>query len=146
VRLAQGLGRFAIARGASLALVLIGLAACGEVPEAGVEVTPPVPLSPAAGEIPEETFAATATISDGGLEPDRFTGQIGTAFELIVTGDGSEHTLAIEQLVDGETIAAEGETSVAFTIEGEPGMLDITLDGEPVGTFERQAAGGATDT
>jgi hypothetical protein len=98
-----------------------------------------------AGEIPEETFSANATIADGKLDPDRFAGQIGTAFELVIVGDGTEHTLAIEELVDDTTVAAEGETSVAFTIEGDPGELDITLDGQPAGTFERQSASGISD-
>ena len=62
-----------------------------------------------------------------------------------MTGDGTEHTLAIEELVDGETIAAEGETVISFTIEGEPGTLAITLDGNEAGTFERQSASGIGD-
>jgi hypothetical protein len=103
-----------------------------------------VPLSPVAGEIPEETTLITATIEDGGLNPDRLAGQIGTAVELVVTGDGEEHTLAIEDLVAATPVAAEGETSVAFTVGGEPGELDITLDGNQAGTFERQAASGET--
>jgi hypothetical protein len=126
-------------------LLGLGLAACGEMPDTGTEVTPPVPLSPQAGEIPDETFAANATIADGQLDPNRFAGQIGTAFELIVAGDGTEHTLAIQELVDDTAIAAEGETTVAFTIEGEPGELEITLDGQPAGTFERQSASGIAD-
>lgn len=132
-------------RGAAIALLALGLVACGDTIDTGTEVTPPVPLSPEAGEIPEETHQATATIVDGRLDPDRFGGVIGTAFELEVTGDGEEHTLAIAELVDGETIAASGETTVAFTIEGEPGELEITLDGEPAGTFERQSASGIGD-
>jgi hypothetical protein len=46
--------------------------------------------------------------------------------------------------VDGKKIAPSGVTYVTFTIEGEPGTLDITLDGASAGTFERQAPGGAT--
>jgi hypothetical protein len=134
-----------LARGAAVALLALGLAACGETVDTGTVVTPPVPLSPQAGEIPEEIHSATATIVNGQLDPNSFAGQIGTAFELVVTGDGTEHTLAIDELVDGSTIAASGETSVAFTIEGEPGELEITLDGNPAGTFERQAASGAGD-
>lgn len=127
----------------TVSLFALGLAACGETIDTGTPVTPPAPLSPEAGEAPDETNSATATIVDGKLDPNSFGGPIGTAFELVVTGDGTEHTLAIEELVDGETIAADGETSVAFTIEGEPGTLEITLDGNPAGTFERQAASGA---
>jgi hypothetical protein len=135
-----------LVRVASVGLLTLGLVACGQVPDAGTQVTPPVPLSPGAGEVPDETFRATATIANGKLQPDHFAGQIGTAFELAVTGDGKPHTLAIDELVDGENIAPNGVTNVTFTIEGEPGELDITLDGASVGTFERQAAGGVTDS
>ena len=109
------------------------------------EITPPVPFSPTAGEIPEDTFQATATITDGGLDPDRFAGEVGTAFQLVVEGDGTEHTLEIQELVAPTTIAPEGQTTIDFTVIGDPGELDILLDGEPVGTFERQSAGGITD-
>ena len=125
------------------ALVLTG---CGDLPVTGTEVTPPVPLSPTAGEIPEETFQATAAITADGLDPDRFAGRIGTAFELVIEGDGAEHTLLIEEMVAETTIAAEGSTTVAFTIVGEPGISDIVLDGEVAGQFERQIAGGLTET
>jgi hypothetical protein len=125
------------------ALVLTG---CGDLPVTGTEVTPPVPLSPTAGEIPEETFQATAAITEDGLDPDRFAGRIGTAFELVIEGDGAEHTLLIEEMVAETTIAAEGSTTVAFTIVGEPGISDIVLDGEVAGQFERQIAGGLTET
>lgn len=131
-------------------MLVLGLAACGDLPAAepeaaidtGTEVRPAV--SPGADELPEETSRATATIVDGQLEPDRFGGPAGTAFELVITGDGEEHTLAIEELVDNFPIAAEGETTVGFTIVGEPGMLPITLDGEPAGEFERQSASGSS--
>ncbi len=132
-------------RGLAVVLLALGIVACGETIDTGVEVTPPPPLSPEAGEVPEETQAATATIVDGALDPERYGGPIGTAFEISVTGDGSEHMLAIQELVDDTTIAAEGSTVVAFTIEGEPGELEITLDGKPAGTFERQSASGSTD-
>ena len=137
--------RFWITRSAVTVVLGLGLVACGETIDTGTEVTPPPPMSPEAGEMPEETFQATATIADGKLEPSTFGGTIGTAFQLAVTGDGSEHTLAIEELVDGETIAAEGETIVSFTIEGEPGTLAISLDGNEAGTFERQSASGIGD-
>jgi hypothetical protein len=134
-----------IARALAIAAIGLGLAACGDQIDTGTQVTPPPPLSPQAGESPEQTSRATATIADGELDPSAFGGPIGTAFELAVTGDGTEHELAIEELVDGETIAAEGTTTVAFTIEGEPGTLEITLDGNQAGTFERQSASGAGD-
>lgn len=134
-----------VKRSAVIALLGFGLVACGDQIDTGTVVTPPPPTSPEAGEAPEETSQATATIVDGKLDPEAFGGVIGTAFELAVTGDGTERTLAIEELVDGETIAAEGQTVVAFTIEGEPGTLEITLDGAMAGTFERQSASGIGD-
>ena len=134
-----------LGRAAALALLTLVLVACGATPETGTDVTPPAPLSPAAGEIPEETVQATATITADGLDPDRFAGQIGTGFELTITGDGEKHTLLIENLVAETVIAPDGETTVAFTVAGDPGLSDIMLDGEPVGTFERQSAGGITD-
>jgi hypothetical protein len=122
------------------------LAACGQMPAPVTEVTPPPPLSPQAGEIPEDTWQASATIQDGALEPNTFAGQIGTAFQLVVTGDGNEHSLAIGDLVAATPVAAEGETTIDFTIEGDPGEVPITLDGNEVGTFEKQSASGATDS
>jgi hypothetical protein len=125
------------------------LVACGESAspvDPGTAITPPVPLSPTAGEIPEETFQATATISGEGLDPDRFAGVSGTAFQLAVAGDGKEHTLEIQELVAPTKIAPEGQTTIDFTVVGDPGELNILLDGKSVGTFERQAASGATDS
>jgi hypothetical protein len=142
-------GAWSFSRGAVVALIALGLAACGETAspvDPGTAVTPPVPLSPTAGEIPEETFQATATITDGGLDPDQFAGVSGTAFQLVVQGDGTEHTLEIEELVAATKIAPEGQTTIDFTVVGDPGELDILLDGNSVGTFERQAASGATDS
>ncbi len=136
---------FGFIRRAAVVLVALALAACGESVEPGTEITPPVPLSPTSGEIPEDTFQATANITDEGLEPDRFAGQVGTAFQLVVEGDGAEHTLEIEELVAATPIAAEGSTTIDFTIVGDSGELDILLDGEVAGTFERQSASGATD-
>jgi hypothetical protein len=63
-----------------------------------------------------------------------------------VQGDGSEHTLEIEELVAPTKIAAEGQTTIDFTVVGDPGELDILLNGKSVGIFERQAASGATDS
>jgi hypothetical protein len=137
---------YSLYRAAAVVVLALGLVACGDMPETGTEVTPPVPLSPTAGEIPEDTFMATATITEDGLDPDQFAGRIGTAFELVIEGDGTEHTLLVQEMVDETTIAPEGATTVAFTIEGEPGISDIFLDGEIVGTFERQIAGGIIDT
>ena len=127
-------------------LIALGLVACGETAapvDPGTQITPPVPFSPTAGEIPEETFQATATITDEGLDPDQFAAVSGTAFQLVITGDGTEHTLEIQELVAPTTIAPEGQTTIDFTVVGDPGELDILLDGKSVGTFERQSASGA---
>jgi hypothetical protein len=136
--------RSSLAYGAALALLTLGLVACGVTPQSTTEVTPPVPLSPAAGEMPEERAQASATITEDGLDPDRFAGQIGTGFTLTITGDGEEHTLIIQDLVAETAIAADGETNVTFTVAGDPGVSDITLDGDVVGAFERQSAAGIT--
>ncbi len=136
---------FGFVRGAAFVLVALMLAGCGESIEPATEITPPVPLSPTSGEIPEDTFQETATITEEGLEPDRFTGQVGTGFRLVVQGDGAEHRLEIEELVAETVIAPEGETTIDFTVVGDSGELDILLDGQPAGTFERQSASGATD-
>jgi len=133
-------------RGLAVGVLAMALVACGEAADTGTEITPPVPLSPTAGEIPEETFQATATITAEGLDPDHFVGQIGTAFQLVVEGDGTEHTLVIAELVAETPIAATGETAIDFTVEGEPGELAITLDGQPAGTFERQSASGIAES
>ena len=127
------------ARGAVVGLLALGLAGCGDTPDQGTVITPATDAPADSGETTAEVHQATANIADGKLDPASFAGTIGNAFELTVTGDGEEHTLAIGELVDGETIAAEGDTTVGFTIEGEPGTVDITLDGNPAGTFEAQA-------
>lgn len=134
-----------VARFMTAALFAVGLVACGETIDTGTPVTPPAESSPVAGENPDATNQATAKIVAGKLDPNDFGGPIGSAFELVVTGDGSEHTLAIQELVESAKIAATGETTVAFTIEGEPGTLEITLDGKAAGTFERQDAAGSDD-
>ena len=133
-------------RGLAVGVLALALVACGGAAVTGTEITPPAPRSPTAGEIPEETFQAMATITGEGLDPDHFVGQIGTAFQLVVAGDGTEHTLVIAELVAETPIAATGETAIAFTVEGDPGELEITLDGQPAGTFERQSASGIADS
>lgn len=126
-------------RGAVVGLLILGLTACGDTPDQGTVVQPTTAAAPDSGETTDTTHEIAVTIVDGKLDPAELGDTIGTAVILNVTGDGTEHTLAIEELVDGETIAAEGQTEVDFTVEGEPGSLEITLDGEPAGTFERQA-------
>jgi hypothetical protein len=149
VNMARRRGEWTFSRAAAVALIALSLVACGETvapTDPGEEITPPVPFSPTAGEIPEDTFQAMATITDEGLDPDRFSGEVGTAFQLVVEGDGREHTLEIQELVAPTNIAPEGQTTIDFTIVGDSGELDILLDGETVGTFERQSAGGITDS
>lgn len=135
----QGTATTWLLRSAAIAALAVGLAACGEMPDKGTVVTPSSDAAPSSGETTELTHRAEASIVDGKLEPNLFADKSGTAFELVVTGDGKEHTLAIDQLVDGETVAASGATTIGFTIDGEPGKLDITLDGASAGTFEVQA-------
>ena len=130
-------------------LIAFGLVACGETASPvnpGTAITPPVPLSPTAGEIPEETFQATATITNGTLDPNQFSGVAGTAFQLVLQGDGKEHTLEIKELVSPTKIAPQGKTTIDFTVDGDPGQLDILLDGKSVGKFERQAASGTANS
>ena len=147
--MARSRAAWTFGRGATIALIALGLVACGETAapvDSGTQITPPVPLSPTAGEIPEETFQATAAITDEGLDPDQFSAVSGTAFQLVVQGNGKEHTLEIRELVAPRKIAAEGQTTIDFTVVGDPAELDILLDGNSVGTFDRQAASGATNS
>lgn len=127
-------------RGAVMGLLVLGLAACGDMPDQGTVVQPTTEAPADSGESTETTHEIDVKIVDGKLDPAELGDPVGTAVILNVTGDGKEHTLAIEGLVDGETIAAEGQTEVGFTVEGEPGSLDITLDGESAGTFEVQGS------
>ena len=149
VNMARRRGEWTFSRGAAVALVALGLVACGETAapiDSGTQITPPVPMSPTAGEIPEETFQATAAITNGSLDPNQFAAVSGTAFQLVINGDGKEHTFEIQELVASRAIAPEGQTKIDFTVTGDPGELNILLDGKSVGTFERQAASGATDS
>lgn len=124
-------------RGVVLGLLVLGLAACGDMPDQGTVVQPTTDASAGSGEATDLTHEIAVKIVNGKLEPAALGDKIGTAVVLNVTGDGKEHTLGIDELVDGETIAAEGKTEVDFTVEGDPGSLEITLDGQPAGTFER---------
>src|SRR5215216_1351554 len=93
VTMARRRAAWTFSRGAAIVLIALGLVACGETAspvDPGTAITPPVPLSPTAGEIPEETFQATATITNGTLDPNQFAGVAGTAFQLVVQGDGKE--------------------------------------------------------
>ena len=126
-------------RGAVMGILVLGLAACGDMPDQGTVVEPTTEAPAGSGETTDTTHEISVKIVDGKLDPADLEDKIGTAVILNVTGDGTERTLAIDELVDGETIAAEGETEVGFTVDGEPGTLEITLDGQPAGTFERMA-------
>lgn len=126
-------------RGAVMGLLVLGLAACGDMPDQGTVVQPTTEASPGSGETTDTTHEISVKIVDGKLDPAKLGDKIGTAVVLNVTGDGKEHTLAIDELVDGETVAAEGQTEIDFTVDGDPGKLEITLDGKPAGTFERMA-------
>ena len=126
-------------RGAVMGILVLGLAACGDMPDQGTVVEPTTQAAPGSGESTDATHEISVKIVDGKLDPADLGDKIGTAVVLNVTGDGKEHTLGIDELVDGETIAAEGETEIDFTVEGEPGKLEMTLDGQPAGTFERMA-------
>jgi hypothetical protein len=150
-------------RGVGLtALLAASLAACGGeepseadqqgVDEATTEVAGfEVDASPGALEdeasfnAPQDINVIEVTIEDGQLNPSDLDGFIDEEYGLVVTGDGTEHTLAIEGLVDDETIAAEGETEIGFSVAGELTEREITLDGEPAGTFRVQDAAGISD-
>ena len=143
------------------ALLAVSLAACGdqEQPEADQPAvdaaatenaafdegaSPEALFDPAEVNAPEDIDVIEVAIEDGQLDPNRIEGFIDNQYVLAVTGDGAEHTLEIEGLVTGETIAAEGVTEVEMSISGELGDREITLDGEPAGTFEVQNAAGIT--
>ena len=102
--------------------------------------------TPEGGPPPEnrviEAEGTIVSLQDGRLEPDRLEGTPGESFVLIVNGDGTEHTIEIEGLVQEETIAAEGETRVEFTVAEEPGDYPILIDGEEAGIFASQSPGG----
>lgn len=153
-------------RGVTLAgLIMVTLAACGdeaqqdteptvpagveqaatEVSEMGVGLSPEAIEDPAAAEVPQDIETIAVTIEDGKFNPDRISGFVDSEYVLMVTGDGTEHTLSIPNLVADETIAAEGVTEIAMSISAEPSDLEITLDGEPAGTFEVQDPAGFSD-
>jgi hypothetical protein len=152
-------------RGVALAgLIAVTLAACGDeeqageptvpagVQEASTEVSeideglsPEALEDPAGADVPQDVETIAVTIEDGKFNPDRISGFVDSEYVLQVTGDGTEHTLEIPNIVAGETIAADGVTEVDMSISAEPSDIEITLDGEPAGTFEVQNATGASD-
>ena len=150
VIMARRRGAWTFSRGAAVALLALGLVACGETAaptDPGAEITPPVPLSPTAGEIPEETFQATATITDEGLEPDRFAGEVGTAFQLVVEGDGSEHTLEIQELVAADDRSRRrGRRRSTSRSSVTPASWTSCLTAKLSGRSSGRARGGVTDS
>jgi hypothetical protein len=151
-------------RGVALAgLISVTLAACGEeeateptipagveevsteVSEMGVGLSPEAREDPAGADVPQDIETIAVTIEDGKFNPDRISGFVDSEYVLLVTGDGTEHTLEIPNIVAGETIAADGVTEVAMSISAEPSDIEITLDGEPAGTFEVQDPAGFSD-
>lgn len=94
---------------------------------------------------PQNIETITLTIEDGQFSPDRVEAFVDSEYVLEITGDGTEHTLEIPNLITGETIAADGQTEIALSISAEPGELEMTLDGEPAGTFEVQDAAGISE-
>lgn len=94
---------------------------------------------------PQNIETITLAIDEGRFNPDRVEAFVDSEYVLQITGDGTEHTLAIPNLITGETIAAEGQTEIAVSISAEPGEYEMTLDGEPAGTFEVQDAAGISE-
>jgi PBP1b-binding outer membrane lipoprotein LpoB len=92
-----------------------------------------------------DTEGTEVSISNGRLDPDRLEANVGEPFVMTVTGDGTQHTLEIENVVDGQAIAAEGQTDVQFTVPEQSGDYRILLDGNEAGTFVAQGAGGIVD-
>ncbi|MDQ3412882.1 MAG: hypothetical protein M3509_12280 [Chloroflexota bacterium] len=144
------------------ALIAVSLAACGgedqseadqqSVDEAATETTAfEVDASPGALEdeasfnAPQDINVIELTIEDGRLNPSEIEAFVDEEYGLVISGDGTEHTLAIEGLVTDQTIAADGETEVALSVAGDLTEREITLDGEPAGTISVQNAAGITD-
>lgn len=152
-------------RGVALAtLIAVTLTACGDEEQsgeptvpAGVEqasteaseidtgLSPEALENPSEAELPMDVETIAVTIEDGKFNPDRISGFIDSEYVLQVTGDGTEYTLEIPNLVAGETIAADGVTEIEMSISAEPSDLEITLNGEPAGTFEVQDPSGISD-
>lgn len=122
------------------------LDARNEATEVGAifNASPEALASPSRVDLPQDADTAEATIKDGKLDPDTIEGQSGLPFILTVTGDGQDHTLAIQGLVAETPIKAQGDTQVPFTVSGEPGDKEILLDGKEAGTFRVQAPSGGT--
>lgn len=144
------------------ALLAVSLAACGgeeqsDADQSGVDeastetavfevdASPGALEDEAAVNAPQNIDVIELTIEDGQLNPSEIDGLVDQEYGLVITGDGTEHVLAIAGLVDDETIAADGETEIGLSVVGELTDREITLDGEPAGTFRVQDAAGITD-
>lgn len=152
-------------RAAGLITLIAGsLAACGGTEqEQGETIPPPVIQSATESAVfeqgaspeavdneadvnaPQNIETIVLTIEDGRFNPDRVEGLTDSEYVLQITGDGTEHTLAIPDLIAEETIAADGQTEIELSISAEPGEREMTLDGQPAGTFEVQNAAGIVE-
>ncbi len=102
--------------------------------------------SPARSGLAQDAETETVRIENGEIDPDLLEGQTGLPYILTVEGDGQPHTFAVTDLVAEQQIAPQGQTQVQLNIpENISGDRDILLDGEQVGTFRIQGAGGAPD-
>ena len=144
-------------------LITVALAACGRRDEEGggdteldarneatqvntiFNASPEALASPARVDLPQDAETVTVAIKDGGIDPDTIEGHVGLPFILTVQGDGAAHMLEIRDLVAATPINPQGETLVQFTVPEGAGEQDILLDGQKVGTFQAQAAGGISE-
>ncbi len=92
-----------------------------------------------------DTEGTEVGIKDGKIDPERIEGNVGEPFVITVTGDGTAHKMAIENVLDEQDIAADGQTNVEFTVPEESGEFAITLDGAEAGTFVAEGAGGIVE-
>ena len=143
-------------RGLALVLVVsVALAACGgdddDDDDLSVRTDPGesssvIDASPGANTLPQDAVVETIEITDDGIDPGTIEARVGFPVVLTVVGDGEAHTMEIGNYVNDTAIDADGETLVQFTVpEDTEGEVDILLDGESVGIFRAQAAGGLTD-
>lgn len=92
-----------------------------------------------------DTEGTEVAIQNGKLAPERIEANVGEPFVMTIAGDGTARKLSIEGIVDEEDIAAEGQTSIEFTVPEESGDFPITIDGNEAGTFVAQGAGGIVE-
>lgn len=92
-----------------------------------------------------DTEGTEVALKDGKLDPERIEANVGEPFVMTITGDGTAHKISIDGVVDGQDIAADGQTNVEFTVPEESGEFPITIDGAEAGTFVAQEAGGIVE-